>query len=1635
GWSLRLLAEEASALYNAGRLTDAPPTLRDGGYARYIAWQEIWNTVAGEEQLAYWTQRLAHLPPPLELPLDHPRPRVKHLLGSSCHRRLSEETGHGIEDLCRRQRLTKFMVVYGAFVALLHRCARANDVVLGSVIANRRAPQWERTFGSFINPVVLRLTLDASDTVETLLARARQTVVEAQDHQDVPFERVLQHILPVNRDLGSGPFNIMVVWEDDPLVGLTLRNAQARYLPPRDVGVEFDLTLLVVNGPEGLDLVMLYNTALFDAPTISRMLLQLDTLLKGLIENPRARVSTLPLLDEAERKLVVTEWNDTTGDLPFTEAIPDVVEHRTRPAMHKIAVMCGEQRLTYRDLHVRAAALARRICHITEGANVRIGLCLERSPEALVGVLGILKAGAVYVPLDPHAPPRRQKLILEDASVALVLTQSHLRTQLMLEHDRLVPEECILDLDKLDDFPTVPDSSPPLPEVDLDRLAYIIYTSGSTGRPKGVEVTHRALRNSLAARLEYYREPVERCLLTFPLAFDGSITSIFWTMLHAGTLVIPSEDNHRDPQHLAELIIRRRISHMVLIPSLYDHVLQASGEGALQSLRVVVVAGEPLPVDVVHRHYERVPDTALYNEYGPTEATVWASVYRTNGTEQGLRIPIGKPIANTKLYILDAEMQPVPIGVVGEIYISGLSLARGYHRQPELSNSRFLENPFVPGTRLYKTGDLGLFRPDGNIEFIGREDEQVKIRGFRIETGEIEAALREWPAVAEAAVVLQHDPVVGPYLVAFATLKFDSGSSEPHLHEWLARRLPPYMVPRAVVILRALPLLPNGKVDRRALSGHKIRHPQSTTMSAGPRDPIEHSLIELWSEVLGRKPTDVHQSFFALGGHSLLATQVVARIREIFRVELPLRALFERPSISGVAEQIRLAQRRGSASKPMPPIVPVSRTAPLPLSYSQQRMWFIQQLAPNATAYNLLFVSRQRGSLRIPVVRQVVDLLARRHEAFRTTFAMTNAGLVQRIAPWQPPHLAEIDLRRLPKEQREQEARRLAEEEGTSPFDLERGPLARISLVTLDHDDHLIVLNMHHIVGDQWSFGILGRDFASFYNALCQGLPIPDTALPVQYADYAAWQRRCLSEQELAHQERYWTETLRDLPVLSLPTDFSRPAVQSFRGSYCSVDIPSALLEDLSAYAAGRGVTSFMALLACFQLLLSRYSGQSVVAVGSPIANRTHMATEQLVGTFVNTLVFRLDLSGNPAFDELVDRVKDVSLGAFANQDYPFDRLVESLQVPRDPSMAPLVQVLFNLANAPIGDIQLYGLKWEPFEVDPGSAQFDLSVTIELEVAKKVYLTFNTDLFTRTTAERMLNHFMALLQNALATPRARIADITMLTRAERTKLLLEWNKTDAAYPRTQCFSELFESQMRQTPDEVAVSMEGRQATYRELNARANQWARLLRRMGIDRRAVVGVCLERSIDMVSALLAIMKSGACYVPLDPDYPRDRVRFMVEDSGAALVLTTGQLAERFVGQGCRVVSLESEDERLRQESDEDLPPSATPDDIAYILYTSGSTGQPKGVEIRHRSLVNFLWSMKREPGCSARDILLSVTTLSFDIAGLELYLPLLVGGRVEIVSRAAAMDGRRLISCLAEVQPTVMQATPATWRLLLD
>ncbi len=1629
GWSLGIFWKELAVLWDAGgdvRKTRLPTVAVQ--YVDYVDWQRArLDQGLREVDRSYWIRQLTGAHPLPELPVDRQRPRVRTFEGGVRSRSLSPELSASLALFCQQQHVTAFMVLYAVFATWLQRYTHESDLVIGSIVSGRRRRELEDVMGYCVNTVALRVELSDELTGHDLLKQVRRLVVDAYDHQDLPFEEVIE-ALSLQRERSLSPlFNVMIVAEEDPLSTFSPKDLEVTHLPWEPSASEFDLVLMVVNKVDCLELAFLHDSRIFEDSTVDRMLGQLEILLDEFLRKPEARLSQLSLLTAEESRNVQLTWTEAP---PTASGIHTLIEAQVERTPDAVAVTCGGQSISYQELNRRANRVAHALMKLGVGAELPVGLCVERSVDVLVGLLGILKAGGGYVPLDPSFPDHRLQLMLEDAHLSIVVTQAHLRNHFQNYGGRIFDVETL----STSTVGGAEEEQNLARAVSPDQLAYIIYTSGSTGRPKGVAVTHRSLVTSLLARLQYYPEPVSRFLLTFSLAFDGSVTGIFWTLLQGGELVIPSETAHRDPTELAVLIEHHHISHVVWVPFLYHAVLGEASSTQLESLRVVITAGENLPIELLRRHYQLLPHATLYNEYGPTEATVWCSVHQTTREEMGARVPIGKPIAHMQLYVLDEHLQPVPIGVPGELYIAGECLARGYVNQPQLTQERFLANPYVAGTRLYRTGDLARYRADGNVEFLGRVDQQVKLRGYRIELGEIEHALSNFPGVHHAAVLLREDKQDQHRLVGYLAGESSLREKLEEIRSYLTAQLPHYMVPSVILWLDTMPLSPTGKVNREALPAPEHTASQAAARMA-PRNPVEEALAELWKTILEVPEAGIHDHFFESGGHSLLATQIISRIRELFEVEISLQVLFERPTISALAEEVTRLRQKDRLAPAMPSIIPVPRDQPLPLSYSQQRMWLMHQLAPESTAYNMPFASRQMGRLNKAALRKTIDAICNRHEAFRTMFMMKGDGPVQIIQPFRPPDWTEVDLTHFPSAQRQEQAARLVEQEGNRPFDLEQGPLARFLLIEVEPEDHVLLLTMHHIIGDQWSFGVIGYEFAFFYNAFCRGEVPVLKPIHLQYADYAVWQRRCLTDDWLSVQSNYWQKKLAGLSKLSLPTDHPRPVTQTFNGSHRMLELPTSLIERLKQFSAEHNATVFMTLLACFQILLSRYSGQADVAVGSPIANRTQFAVESIIGSFVNTLVMRTDLSGNPTFIEFMARVRETALEAYANQDFPFDKLVEMMHSSRDQSSAPLVQVLFNVPNAPIREIHVQGLSWVPFEVETQAAQFDLSLTIETEFSRKAYLTFNTDLFEPQTAERMLGQYKLLLQHALANPHCKLSELPTVTATERQQILKDWNRTQRDYPQSECFPQLFEAQVERTPDAVAVSIGPKTLRYGQLNARANQLARYLQTLGAKPGVTVGIGLERSIEMVVALIAVLKSGATYVPLDPEFPRDRLRFMAEDASVAAVITSADLSDRFDDRVCRLLCIDREEERIAQETDHDLRPVATPPDLAYILYTSGSTGQPKGVEILHRALVNFLCSIRQEPGCSAQDVMLSVTTISFDIFGLELYVPLLVGARVEIASRAVAMDGRQLRSLCETVQPTMMQATPATWRMLIE
>ncbi|MGZ3459276.1 MAG: condensation domain-containing protein, partial [Archangium sp.] len=939
------------------------------------------------------------------------------------------------------------------------------------------------------------------------------------------------------------------------------------------------------------------------------------------------------------------------------------------------------------------------------------------------------------------------------------------------------------------------------------------------------------------------------------------------------------------------------------------------------------------------------PQCELYNHYGPTETTVGVLTYPVRGEwpENAATLPLGRPIANARMYVLDGNLQPVPAGVPGELYVGGACVGRGYLGRPELTAERFVPDPFSeePGARLYRTGDKVRSLPDGSLEFLGRVDFQLKVRGFRVELGEVEAALALCAGVHECVVVAREDVPGDKRLVAYVVGQPGWVLEPRALREELKQRLPEYLVPSALVVLEALPLTFNGKVDRKALPAPDVAGSGPEGDFLAPRTPTEERLAEMWCDLLGLEQVGARAHFFELGGHSLLATQAIARIRQVFQVELSLNELFEAPILERLAARVEAAMREERPVE-LPPLERSERTGELPLSFAQQRLWFLEQLEPGSAFYNVPMALRLSGELDVSALQRTFQELMRRHESLRTAFPAEAGQPAQVIHPPVEVPLAVVDLGAMP--EKEREARRLAEEEARAPFDLARGPLFRTRLLRLSEREHVLLLTLHHIISDGWSTGVLVRETAALYEAFAQGRSSPLPELPVQYADYALWQRQWLRGEVLETQLSYWREQLEGAPhALELPTDRPRPPLQTFRGATLPVQLSRELSEALVARSQEEGVTPFMLLLAAFQTLLSRYSGQEDFCIGSPIAGRRHAETEGLIGFFVNTLVLRARTEGNPTFRELLARVKQTTLGAYAHQDIPFEKLVEELKPVRDLGRSPFFQVVLILQNAPFEDMNLPGLSLHPLEVQGQSAKFELTLALaERDGAFRGFLEYNTDLFDAAAVGRLAEHLRLLLEGVVAAPEALLSELPLLTSGERHQLLVEWSGPRAPSPQDSCLPTWFEQQVRRTPDAPALAFQDEHLTYRELNRRANRLAHHLRRLGVGPDAVVALCVERSLEMVVGLLGILKAGAAYLPLDPSYPRERLAFMCEDSGARVLVTRRSDAGQLPEPRAAVVLLEGA-EALADERDDDPVPQSSPDNLAYVIYTSGSTGRP--------------------------------------------------------------------------------------------
>ncbi len=1327
-------------------------------------------------------------------------------------------------------------------------------------------------------------------------------------------------------------------------------------------------------------------------------------------------------------------WTVTESPYPHQATIHQLFEGYAAQTPQATALLFGEETITYNQLNQQANQLAHYLQQQGVGPEVLVGVFLERSPEYLVSLLAILKAGGAYLPLDVNYPSERLAFMLADTQAPLVLTHHPLLSNLPPAETQVI----CLDTTAVE---IARESVSNLGETAVSaNLAYVMYTSGSTGQPKGIGISHQNVVRLVKETNYAHLSSTETFLHVAPASFDAATFEIWGSLLNGAKLVI-YPPTPLTLSELAQVLRERDITTLWLTAGLF-HLMVDEQLDSFKGVTQLMAGGDILSPSHVHKVVEAHPNCHLINGYGPTENTTFTTCHSITHTDsRQTSIPIGKPVANTQVYILDETMQPVPVGVVGELYAGGDGLARGYLNRAGLTAERFVPNPFSeqPGARLYRTGDLVRYRADGNIEFVGRQDQQVKIRGFRIELGEIEAVLSQHSTVQQAMVTAREDAAQGKQLVAYVVGP-TAEHTEVELRAYLQKQLPDYMIPAHFVLLEYLPLSPNGKIDRHALPAPDKQRRTFSSSFVAPQTASEEKVCEIWCEILGLSEIGIHDNFFEIGGHSLALTQIAARLCNVFKVDIPLITLFDRPTIGEIAAYLdQITQQTVLFEIPEMKVCRDAEQTIFPLSFSQERVWFMRELLPDNRAYNAQFTVRFRGRIDISILEKALSMLVDRHEIWRTTFSEVNNWPMQHIHPAWQVQIPITDFSHLPEKEREIEAEKHIKEAFNYVFDTSQLPLLHFQLIKLADDDHILIQVEHHFIHDGWSFSVQQKEFKAIYTALCQNEPI---LLPeaVQFADFVVWQREWFQGKVLETQLAYWQKQLANLPPMTeILTDYPRPLVQTLNGEAIRTTISADLASRLRAFSHQENATLFITMLAALKLLFVHYTGQEDIVVGSSVANRRLAEFERVIGMIVNNLVMRTDLSGDPTFREIIQLVRQTALEAYDYQDIPFERIVEAIQPARDLGRNPFFQVVFNFHDAPVPALNLPGVHGEIGYCQNGSAKFDLNILIATEPGRRedgpllLVWEYNSDLFAHTTMQRMLTHYFTLMESLLADPDQRISQVSSLSESERQQILEEWNATQSSYPHQGTIHQLFEEYAAQTPQATALLFGEETLTYAQLNHQANQLAHSLQKRGVGPEVLVGLFLERSPAYIISLLAILKAGGAYLPLDVNYPPERLAFMLADTQAPLVLTQQPLLPNLPASEAQVICLDTTAAEIRAESVSNLGETAVSSNLSHVMYTSGSTGQPKGIGISHQNVIRLVKGTNYAT-LSSDETFLHVASASFDAATFEIWGSLLNGARL-VIYPPTLPTLTELSRILHESNVTTILLTAGLFHLMVD
>ncbi|MEH2155518.1 amino acid adenylation domain-containing protein [Nostoc sp.] len=1640
GWCLPIIYKEVLTFYTAYYQGESCYLPSPRPYQDYILWLQQQDLSVAE---MFWRRTLEGFTAPTPLMVD--RPQNDHSGVQPIYQEqelhLSRATTKELQSFGLQYGLTLSTLIQAAWAILLSRYSGESEVLFGVTVSGRPASLSgvENMVGLFINTLPLRVSIPKSELIIPWLQELQQKQAELQEYAYSTLAEVqkMSDVPP-----GVPLFESLVVFENYPMDSLSEQPNQLLPVSKVENFEETNYPLTVAAIPKQELLIKFsYDTTRFTSDTIVRMAGHLQTLLAAIVANPQQQVGQLPLLTKVEQHQLLVEWNDTQVDYPLNKCLHQLFEEQVECNPDAIAVIFENQKLTYQQLNERANQLAHYLRTKGVEPEVLVGIFIERSLEMVIGLLGILKAGGAYVPLDPSYPVDRLTYMLSDAAVSILLTQQSLVDSLPAN-----PAEVVC-LDR--DWQEIANYSQhnPVNLVTSENLAYVIYTSGSTGKPKGVMNIHQGICNNLLRTIDAYPLTVggqsQRILHISLLSFDVSVLEIFWPLTSGTTLVVAKPEGHKDIAYLMNLIANQKITQVFVVPSMLRIFIQQSNLENCRSLKRVFSGGEALSYELTQRFFERL-NCELYNFYGPTETVVYTTFWqcRIQSNEQG--IPIGRPIANTQTYILNPHLQPVPIGIVGELHIGGVSLARGYLNQPELTAQKFISHPFDQG-KLYKTGDLARYLPDGNIEYLGRSDHQVKLRGLRIELGEIELLLDTHPQVEQTVVVLQTDTAENERLVAYVAKKYSS-LTPSELRRFLQQKLPAYMIPSAFVVLPELPLNPNGKIDRQ-----KLPQPDEASIVKSrylpPRNSLESILANIWQQVLQVSKVGVNDNFFDLGGHSLKAIALVNQIQEKLGLSFQIKQTFLLPTIAEQAELL-------SASMPINvQVIPhLSEQENYETSYAQKRFFVLQQMDINNVAYHIVSTLKLEGTFDPGAFEKAMRVLITRHESLRTSFVLVNGESRQRILAnfdfyvgfedWTHEPDAENQIVEIIKQSRE-------------PFDLENSPLLRSNIYKLSDRQHILFMEIHHIICDGWSMDLLSKECLKYYNYFVRGLqPNPDK-LPIQYKDYAAWQANILRSDECIKHLDYWRQKLDNgqIPRVHLPTDFQRPSIKTFNGSHLSWTFKPEIVSGLRGICQQTESTLYMALLAAVKVLLYRYSGQQDISIGTEIATRNHPQLQSLIGLFLNTLVIRDQIEPEQGYKNLIVQIRKTVTEAFEHTDYPFDILVEKLVISREINRTPLFDVLVLLQNfdRPVGieELQIKSLD----SLTPTS-KFDLSfVFSEHNDRLKLDLIYNTDLFQAERMQKCLSHFDKLLTEMVANPSQSIGKVTLLSPIETAFVESFIQPIPRLETRTVIHD--FINQVKALPDKTSIVYPGGKFSYLELDALTDSWANIFKNLSIQKDTICGVMLEGDYRQVLAMLAVFKSGGIYLPLLLDEPQERSsRMMLKTSPAIivvdnkdlntvkprlavlpkppqiLVVTDHEIQQCYQWNGtdyqCSPI-VTSEGEKIL------LMPDA--DDSNYIMFTSGSTGEPKAILGSHGSLRHFINWEKLEFGINQNWRCLQIAKINFDAYLRETFVTLCSGGTLYIPDSTDREDSERLLLRLGEWQINLLHTVPSVMRVFLN